>query len=83
MLLAALFCALLIASALIIYRSETSSLHTFATMITIAIDINFADIQAPLANDVIPTTGIIVLFICAFINYFAVNKYVLNRVIFH
>ena len=52
-------------------------------MIRIAIDINFADIQAPLANDVIPTTGIIVLLICAFINYFAVNKYVLNRAIFH
>ena len=50
-------------------------------MIRIAIDINFADIQAPLANDVIPT-GIIVLFICAFINYFAVNKYVLNSAIF-
>ena len=52
-------------------------------MIRIAMEINFADIQAPLANDVIPTNGIIVLFICAFINYFAVNKHVLNRAIFH
>ena len=52
-------------------------------MIRIAIDINFADIQAPLADNLITTTGIIVLLIYAFINYFAVNKYVLNRAIFH
>ena len=54
----------------------------FATMIEFAIDINFAGMQASLANDMIPTTGIIVLFICAFVNYFAVNKYVLTRAIF-
>ena len=54
----------------------------FATMIEFAIDINFADMLAALVNDMIPTTVIIALFIWAFVNYFAVNKYFLTRAIF-
>ena len=59
--------------ALITYRSETSSPNMFAKIIEFIIDINLTNIKDLFINDMIPTTGVVVLCICAFVNDFAVN----------